>query len=208
MEWATPWEVEQPVELSTYQKSVLIGTLLGDGHLERDGRHVRLKIDHAWTQAAYVWWKFRVFQDWTLREPQRRLVYDKRNGGLSIHCRFVTRTLPELEEYYQLFYVNKRKVVPQGIQRLLHSSLALAVWYMDDGARRTDCQALRVHTNAYTLEEQYLLCETLVNNFGVSARVHRVRANEYVLYIPACQAKTFCDLIRPYVLPELYHKLL
>lgn len=57
------------MELSTHQQNVLIGTLLGDGHLERDGRYVRLKIDHAWSQAAYVWWKFEIFRELTLRDP-------------------------------------------------------------------------------------------------------------------------------------------
>ncbi len=194
--------------LSTLQEDVLIGTLLGDGHLERDGRYVRLKIDHAWAQAAYVRWKFEIFHDLASREPQRRLVYDRRNGELSIHCRFATRTTPELEKYYQLFYVNGCKVIPRNINHLLRSPLALAVWYMDDGARRTDCQALRIHTNTYTLEEQHLLRETLASNFGVTARVHRVRVGEYVLYIPSREAREFCDIIHPFVLPEMGHKLL
>ncbi len=194
--------------LSTLQQDVLIGTLLGDGHLERDGRYVRLKIDHAWEQRAYVWWKFDIFSDLSSREPERRLVIDKRNGGLSVHCRFATRTTLEFEPYYHQFYVNRRKNVPVDIGRLLRSPLALAVWYMDDGARRTDCNALRLHTNAYSLEEQHLLSETLANNFGVTASVHRVRANEYVLYIPSREAMEFCDIVRPFVLPDLSHKLL
>lgn len=196
------------MELSTLQHNVLIGTLLGDGHLERNGRYVRLKVDHAWEQRAYVWWKFKVFANLSSHEPERRLVIDKRNGSLSIHCRFATRTTPQFEPYYQQFYVNGRKSVPVDIRCLLRSPLALAVWYMDDGARRTDCNALRLHTNAYALEEQYLLAEALANNFGVAVSVHRVRANEYVLYIPSREAMRFCDIIRPFILPELNHKLL
>ncbi len=190
------------------QHDVLIGTLLGDGHLDRDGRYVRLKIDHAWKQAAYVWWKYQVFRDLTPSEPKKRLVYDKRNGGLSIHCRFATRTNPELESYYELFHSNRRKVVPSDIQQLFNSPLALAVWYMDDGARRTDCQALRLHTNAYALEGQYLLSEMLESNFGVRTTIHRVKGNEYALYVPSREATVFCEIIRAFVLAELWYKLL
>ncbi len=196
--------------LSTQQADVLIGTWLGDGHLDRDGRYVRLKVDHAWEQATYVWWKFEVYRDLTLREPQKRVVYEKREdkSRISVHCRFATRTTIELEEYHQLFYVNGRKVVPKNINRLLRSPLALAVWYMDDGARRTDCQALRLHTNAFTLEEQYLLREMLASNFDIAVTVHRVQGNERVLYVPSREAMRFCDIIRPFVLPEMCYKLL
>jgi hypothetical protein len=196
--------------LSMQQAEALIGTLLGDGHLNRDGRYVRLKIDHSWEQAAYVWWKFEIFRNLTLREPQKRVVYERREGRnpVSIHCRFATHTTSDLEEYHQLFYANGRKIVPQDIHRLLRSPLSLAVWYMDDGARRTDCQALRLHTNSFTLEEQHLLRETLASNFNIEVTIHRVRAPEHVLYVPSREAIRFCDIVRPYILPAMSYKLL
>lgn len=44
--------------LNARQQAIVIGTLLGDGCLERNGTHVRLKVDHGATQKEYVEWKF------------------------------------------------------------------------------------------------------------------------------------------------------
>lgn len=75
-----------------------------------------------------------------LQEPQHSVI------------RFDTRTLPELHWYAARFLSGGRKRVPQEIEALL-SPLALAVWYMDDGHRRRDCNALRINTHAFTYEE-------------------------------------------------------
>jgi len=194
--------------LTTLQIQVLIGTLLGDAHLEVNGRYVRLKIDHAEEQADYVDWKHDVFQDISPQPPQSMAIYDKRNGTTSYHRRFSTYSLPDLVSYHQMFYLKGRKIVPVDIKAWLVTPVALAVWYMDDGARRTDCEAVRIHTNAYTVGEQNMLAETLFENFGVSVTRHRVRGEQYVLYIPSGEAERFCDIIRPFVVGSLRYKLL
>ncbi len=194
--------------LTALQIQVLIGTLLGDAHLEVNGRYARLKIDHTDEHADYVDWKYKIFQDITPRAPQSMAVYDKRNGTTSYHRRFSTYTLSDLVGYHQMFYADGRKIVPAAIKQWLVSPVALAVWYMDDGARRTDCEAVRLHTNAYTIQEQELLVETLLENFGVASKLHRVRGEQYVVYIPSGQAEVFCNIIRPFMVNSLRYKLL
>jgi hypothetical protein len=86
--------------------------------------------------------------------------------------------------------------------------LALAVWYMDDGHRRVDCRALRLNTQGFLPEEVDLLIQVLAHNFGVETRRHRVKGDQWVIYIPAHAAQRFCDRIRPYIPPEMGYKLL
>lgn len=100
------------------------------------------------------------------------------------------------------------KSLPAKIGRLLKTPLSLAVWYMDDGARRTDCKALRLHTNSFTLQEQHVLQEVLSKNFKIKTNVHKAGRESYVLYIPAKEAMKFCNLVRPFILPSLEGKLL
>lgn len=48
-------------KLTSKQKEILLGTLLGDGVLELNGRYPRLRIDHSEKQKAYVEWKYKMF---------------------------------------------------------------------------------------------------------------------------------------------------
>ena len=94
-----------------------------------------------------------------------------------------------------------------NIKQLLKSPLSLAVWYMDDGFHRLDCNGLYLCTSAFTNQEQLLLIETLKTNFGLDARVHYAAGNARI-YIPSSSAEQFCDLIREFVLPDLSYKLI
>jgi hypothetical protein len=47
------------MNLSEEEKSIIIGSLLGDGHLERNGVHFRLQITHSIKQKSYLLWKMR-----------------------------------------------------------------------------------------------------------------------------------------------------
>ncbi len=194
--------------LTDLQRQVLIGTLLGDGHLERNGHHVRLKIDHSLKQKAYAWWKYQVLKNITPSPPKRIAIFDSRTQKVYKHYRFATFSSSELEDLYSQFYTDGTKKVPSRIRQLLTEPVSLAVWYMDDGARRTDCQALRIHTNSYALAEVQLLQNTLQDNFSIQTSLHRAGKNGHVLYIPSRAAQAFCNLIRPFTLSIFKDKLL
>lgn len=194
--------------LSERQKQILIGLLLGDGHLELNGKNTRLKIDHGATQKDLFLWKHREFQTLATRNPVQVNALDSRNGKVYEHFRFATRTIPELNEYRQMFYVERNKIIPRHIDQILATPLTLAVWYMDDGHKRTDCRALRLNTQSYRSEEQALLQDCLLKNFGVRVRIHKVTKGVQVLYVPASEAQKFCDLVKPHVITSMKYKLL
>jgi len=49
------------MNLSEYQKAVLIGTILGDATVEKNGQYNRVKIAHTISQKEYVFWKYKIF---------------------------------------------------------------------------------------------------------------------------------------------------
>jgi hypothetical protein len=55
--------------LSQRQQDILIGTMLGDGHLEQNGKNVRLRIDHGMSQTRYINWKYREFKTLATKKP-------------------------------------------------------------------------------------------------------------------------------------------
>ena len=130
------------VSLTKTCRDVIVGAILGDACLERNGKHVRLRIDHGHHQQALVEWKYRQLAELTPSPPRRVEVYDPRTHKTYIHFRFASRTIEALDEYFDLFYGSSGvKCVPENIATYLNSALSIAVWYMDDGGRRGDCRS-------------------------------------------------------------------
>lgn len=196
------------IRLTQRQRSIIIGSLLGDGAMERNGRYPRLKFDHGMAQERYVRWlkeelapfsgTLRIVQSWhyAARKSYRR-------------WNFATYSRPEFEEFYSLFYSKGKRGIPNQLEKFL-DPIGLAVWYMDDGHKRTDCNALRIHTNAFTVQETKFLQCVLERKFGVDTRLHHVRRGiaERTLYVPSgSNAERLISIVRPHIHASMQYKI-
>jgi hypothetical protein len=194
--------------LSLRCEEIILGTVLGDGCLERNGSNVRLRIDHSASQKALVDWKYRELRELEPLTPRFVERRDKRTGVKHVNYRFTTRTTHALNGYHAYFYGSRRKKgIPDSMNDLLISPLSLAVWYMDDGGRRSDCRSGYLNTNAYSKTDVETLKGCLAANFGIMSRTH-FAAGKPRIYIPVSHFNKFCDLIRPHVISEMGYKLL
>lgn len=189
------------------QRKIILGTILGDGHLEKNGNNVRLRIEHSLPQKEYLFWKYEALKDIVAGIPRLVRGKDNRSGKIYQRWHISTYSFAELNDYSKMFYKGRRKIIPSEIVDMLNSPLSLAVWYMDDGYKRNDCAALRLNTDAYNQSEQMFLISCLYRNFGVNARLHK-KGKWLNIYIPQKEAQKFCDIIRPFVLPVFQYKLL
>ena len=189
-------------------RAIILGTMLGDACLERNGRYVRLRVDHGEAQRALVEWKFRQLAELNPSPPRRVEVHDDRTNRVYVHYRFTTRSLEILNEYRDLFYTD------QGVKRIhprilshLSSALSIAVWYMDDGSRRGDCRSGYFNTQAFAKEEVDLLRFGLLKYCNLSTKTH-FAAGRPRIYVPVKQFPLLCRLIENHVIPEMQYKLL
>lgn len=198
--------------LSNAQNQILYGAILGDSCVEAGQslpRKTRVRFEHAAQQRDYIEWKNRALAPYatSVREVD---VFDKRTGKCYKKVRFDTLTLPLFNRFQQIFYCGNKKRVGSNISRYLTTPLALAVWYLDDGGKKTDCKAYRLHTNCYSLREVEVLRETLLSNFGITAAIHK-QGGGFLLYIGARngQANRFCEIVKPVVssrIPSMLYK--
>lgn len=193
--------------LSERCEEIILGTVLGDGCLERNGSNVRLRIDHAYSQKEWVEWKFRELDELGPLRPRRIERLDDRTARTHVNYRFTTRTTPALNGIHDFFYNGRVKWVPPEICNRLVSPLSLAVWYMDDGGRRGDCRSGYLNTNAYSSEDVEVLKLCLRRNFDIESVTHYA-AGKPRIYIPASQFAHFCDVVRPHIIREMEYKLL
>lgn len=198
--------------LTKYQQDVLIGTVLGDGYIRFFKKGASLTVSHSEKQLDYVLWKYEVFHDWVLTKPQkevRKYYKDKRRNLVS--WRFSTISHFEMAKYHHIFYQNGKKCIPDQIEKILVSPLALAVWYMDDGSRKPYGRGAFLHTQSFSVKDQRKLIKVLRKNFSVEARLSSAGLYKgkrfYRLYITASSFPTFRNLVLSYLLDSMRYKV-
>ena len=192
---------------SSRLKEITLGTLLGDGFLQpmKNG-NVRLEINHSSNQKEYLEWKYLKFKKFVRAKPYFVKIHDKRYKKDYFQWRFKTRSDKFFIPFYNYFYKKGKKQIHKNIIEILKSPLSLAVWFMDDGGRRNDSYGLFLNTLSFSLKEQKTLVECLKKNFSLESRIHWIQCG-YRLYIPSKEAKRFCKIVNPYLLPTMKYKL-
>jgi len=195
-------------QLKQTERDILIGALLGDAHARKvvDNRNARIEFTHSLNQKEYLFWKYQQLERWCNRPPYMVGVRDRRYGRIWYSWRFNTKSHECFTELWQLFYRNAIKIIPSTINRILKSSLSLAIWYMDDGGRRNDSYGVFLNTLSFTKKEHELLRKCLKKNFKINSRIHWI-TDGYRLYIPSMEAKRFSSLVHPYCVDTLQYKL-
>jgi hypothetical protein len=198
-------EQKASLTMTDRQKQILIGMLLGDAHLERQqgALTARLKIEHSLAQEAYVYWKYHEWREWVRTAPKAR-VRRNRLGTSSTNIGFTTLSHVELERFRLAFYRDRRKVIPGDLQL---SPLSMAVWFMDDGSRKSSqCRGLYLNTQSFTPAEVELLQAVMRRDVGVDTTVRKQR-DGLQIYVPAPSASTLTAFIIREMLPSMSYKL-
>ncbi len=195
------------MSITIRQRNIILGLILGDGHLENNGRFVRLRIDQNLKHKDYINWLYNELRGMVPSKP--RIIQEKDKRTLKVYTRlhFSTYSNVRFYKWHRIFYINNRKIVPKGMVNMLNHKISLAVWFMDDGYKRNDCAAVRLNTDAFTYSEQKLLIRCLEKNFKIKARIHK-KGKWFNIYIPKDEADKFCRLVKPYILPSFRYKLL
>ena len=191
--------------LTKRQTAIIIGSLLGDGCLEKRENGVRLRLDHGFKQKDYLFWKHQELKN-IAGKILRVNYYHKGHNKFYENYRFSTLTSKLLSIFWKKFYRNGNKIVPKNICKLLTEPIALAIWHMDDGYKRNDCNALRLNTDSFSRSEQDFLRNALEKNFGIKTKVHK-KGGYWNIYIPEKESKKFVDLVKPYIHNTLNYKI-
>ena len=184
--------------LSSIQHAILVGTILGDGTLRRQGTRTNalLEVNHAYRYKDYVDWKWQHFREYNLSQPKSR-----HGKGTRIAYRFTTRSLPVFTAYYEWFYGNRKKFVPLD---LTLDPLSLAVWYMDDGTKIRS--AFYLNTQQFTILEQQFLQKILLETFGLTSALNRDK-QYFRIRISTESSRRMQEIVEPHILPCFKYKL-
>jgi recombination protein RecA len=182
------------VPLSSRQRELVVGALLGDGYLMPTTAGCCFRVNHGLRQHDYVDWKFRILVN-LVRTPPRE-------SGNCYYFRTVSH--PEFSLLRQLFYVNGRKTVPIELLLEQFTEFSLAVWLMDDGT--VDGRQLRLNTQSFSKDESGALASVLRAKLGIDTSLNRDK-DSYRLRIMASSMAHFRSLVQDYVIPSMLYKL-
>ncbi len=183
--------------LTQLQRSVVIGSLLGDGYLRivRGRKNAFLEVNHALRQKAYVDWKYSILRSISRSAPKARS-----GNGNRIAYRFTTRQHPELTELFSRFYKNGRKLVPE----FRADPVTIAVWFMDDGSM---CRSSDVYFNTQQFDfEDQKRCMALLSEFAIESSLNRDKQYWRIRIIKSSLPKLW-TLITPNIIPAMNYKL-
>jgi hypothetical protein len=195
-------------KLDFYLKQILIGNILGDVYMRRFSEKANAIIifRQGSINASYLLHLYNLYQEFVTTPPAVSSITDKNTGKIRYNLSFATLALPCFNELYEAFYLEGQKIIPNNIADLL-SEVSLAYWIMDDGSFTGS--GLKLHTNAFSLEELNLLIKALDKNFSIKASVNvsNREKSQFSLYISKNQMSLVKDLVIKHMHPDMLYKL-
>ncbi len=184
--------------LTSIQKEVLIGSLLGDGALRKQGTRTNalLEVNHSFQYKEYVDWKWQHFKEYIKTPPKPR-----HGNGNRIAYRFTTQSLPFFTEYYDKYYSNGKKFIAPDITL---TPLILSVWFMDDGSKSRNTYYL--NTQQFSIEDQNCLMSILDRDLKIKSSLNRDKIY-WRIRIRTESADRFKKIVAPYLLPCFRYKI-
>ena len=195
-----------------YQAEALIGLLLGDGWLTIRSLTSNARFGFAQSgtidKQDYFWHVFNLFSMFCTpgltptNKTFTRIGYDTVLTSIG----FVTMQLSCFNEYYQIFYINGKRIVPYNIGETL-TSVGLAYWIMDDGS----IQNKGLHLNVYGFDPESVnrLMFVLQQKFGLTCSIHKHKSHNMSsrIYIHGHSIDNLRSLVKPHMVPSMMYKL-
>ena len=184
--------------LTQLERSIIIGSLLGDGYMRiiSGRKNAFLEINHSIKAKEYVDYKFEKLKKICKSAPKKRKTNDGR-----VAYRFFTKQHKDLTVFYDLFYKDKRKIIPKNLKL---DPISLAIWYMDDGSKSRD-QDIYLNTQQFSILDQKRLLIVL-RSLGIKARLNKDK-KYYRIRILKESIGNFMKIIFPNIIPAMKYKL-
>ncbi len=194
------WSRNEVVPIEGKLKSLLVGSMLGDGRIVRQPNASYYTESHCGSQRAYLEWKAALWGQW-LTKPVVA-VPDKRKYE---QVRLYTCAHESLNSWQALFYADPKKgwkrLLPQIVDEV--DAFALTIWYLDDG-----CASWWPDITFGADEASRQVALAIFEKFGLKPRWQaKVGKTGEFHFEREDTAERFLEIIRPHVPACMAYKL-
>ena len=210
---------EQPLSQDT--KNLLIGSVLGDGHITPLGY---FSEKHSEKQVAYLEWKAGFLGAiMGAKAFDAETSFDKRSGSKIYSFSVRTKAHSFLYELREKFYkrVNGEwtKTIPKDFACMLDARI-LSIWFMDDGSTdwhyrngdkatpgmRAQC---KLSTQSFSIRDQQIVVDALSKNFGIHASITPVSGKPHLRFLRFSteDSAKLISIVKGFCIPSLLYKV-
>lgn len=180
------------------QLSVLIGTLLGDGHINKNGTPC---FNHSILQEDYVKYKANI-----LNSKDLKYKTDKRGKN---YVGFYSPTNGQTKHLRKIMYDNGVKTIKNVIQYMDVRSLAFM--YMDDGSLHKPegkKPFATLYTQGFSYDDNVILKEWIKKNFDLNPSINKI-GDKKLPYLQFSQDDTvkLSNILMPWIHKSMEYKL-
>lgn len=183
--------------LNYFQKSALIGSLLGDSSISK--KYI-LNIGHGLKQEEYYKHKIQLLSPNIKFLEYRREKIDKRTNNLYISLQAYSNKYEDIVNLKELLYINDRKEITKEILKDFNE-ISLAYLYMDDG--NYEKYGAKIALCNFSDDSLILFQNFLKNKWNIDTSIHK----DKTLYVKANSKKIFIQLISSYIIPSMLYKI-
>lgn len=193
------------LSLSDREKSIILGSLLGDGSLKihKGYANARFSFRHSITQKEYFMWKTR---ELAAIGSDKCVFPQKADGWAKMEkLRFQSRALPVLTELYRLTHERHQFAISRSWLNQL-TPLSLAIWWCDDGSIISNGRKGVICTDGFDEKSVRLIARYMEvvwkvrMHGGPIARIRDSKLTRYWrLWLSTEELKKFLRIILPYV---------
>ncbi len=190
------------------QKAVVIGTILGDGFLQKTGKNnARLRLEHSLKQENYLLWKCHILNNYFQSKVQYLERSNIQFGKSYQYVRAQSYSGLEFGKLLNLFYIENKKVIPSKILNLLKDPLSLAVWFMDDGYYYARDKMAYIYLPKYDQNSTSNLLQALKMNYNLLPILKIKKRGEYVLIFSVKQTNKLINIVKDFIIPSMKYKI-
>lgn len=203
--------MKRPSDLTPWEEAILLGCLLGDGHLSwkrRPHGTPSLKLLHSAKQADYAQWKTEQLGD--LFFPGAVRPHDN-NGNPAVHAG--SRRTELLVPYHDLFYGDTTKRFSDSVLKRVANhefcDVILAVWFGDDGYRSSGNGKSLGFVLGVDCVQMFERVAEWFQELGYEGVLHQHMKRETCRYLlfRVESAHRFRDAVAPYLPASMQYKL-
>jgi hypothetical protein len=207
------WErAGAPAAFTHQQEQLVLGTVLGDAHLQRSAemKYHAYAAEHSLAQRDYLYHKYTILQSFCHLGPVDRL--DRKMPSV----RFITMVHPLFSTIWEQVSDKHggRCITTSYLSRM--TAMALAYWYMDDGSitggKASNSRAVVLYSYKLGRKQNEMLCVWFAQQWDIRATIFTNRAKspgyDVALSFGSGQrGQRFLDLIAPHIVPSMHYKL-